>query len=152
MDRTYGGLSLWLSAVVLAMAHPIGAGWGEGSSMDTVPAQEISAAPERHYGEDVAIEAEMSRRIDHRVWEMANGRLFVIFDQRQSRPRQGLKASGRDLHNHRKAMGASSVELKEGIVGSQRRNAPRKALSFAPSRTSVGRSRSFFAFPPPSTT
>jgi hypothetical protein len=40
----------------------------------------------------------------------------------------------------------------DGFASSHSRNAPTKALSFAPSRAFGGKASSFFAFPPPSTT
>lgn len=82
----------WTSArgrrtgLALALASAILAGCGGGSTADTVSADEIGGAPKRYYvlaavGEAVTIEAQTSRRIDHRVWEMGGGRLFVIFDR-----------------------------------------------------------------------
>lgn len=37
--------------------------------------------PQSHYGESLTFESRVSNAIDHRVWEMANGRLFVIRDE-----------------------------------------------------------------------
>lgn len=45
-----------------------------------MPARAIVGSPERFYGKTVRFETRVSRWIDHRVWEMANGRLFVIKD------------------------------------------------------------------------
>jgi hypothetical protein len=42
---------------------------------------EIAASPEQFFGEEVTIESEVSNPIDHRVWEVADGRVFVIYDR-----------------------------------------------------------------------
>lgn len=42
---------------------------------------ELLAEPERYAGETVTFEAAVSNPIDHRVWEMAEGRLFVVYDR-----------------------------------------------------------------------
>ena len=42
---------------------------------------ELLAEPERYAGETVTFEAAVSNPIDHRVWEMADGRLFVVYDR-----------------------------------------------------------------------
>jgi hypothetical protein len=53
----------------------------DGGSPRPAAASEIIAAPDRFLGETVTIEAEVSKQIDHRVWEMADGRLFAISDR-----------------------------------------------------------------------
>lgn len=53
---------------------------------------ELLAEPERYAGETVTFEAAVSNPIDHRVWEMAEGRLFVIYDRGLS---SGLAAGER---------------------------------------------------------
>ena len=65
-----------LAAVVVALAAAAGAG----ATLDRTPVQQIIRSPEQFYGETVRFESQVSRQIDHRVWEMANGRLFLISD------------------------------------------------------------------------
>lgn len=40
----------------------------------------LVSKPRRYYGRRVTFLAKVSRRMDHRVWEMANGRIFAIYD------------------------------------------------------------------------
>jgi len=54
---------------------------GCGGGRDEVSPQEIVADPPGYFGEDVVVESTVSHPIDHRVWEMAGGRLFVIYDR-----------------------------------------------------------------------
>jgi hypothetical protein len=70
--------SLSLTAVVLLLAVT-GCG-GSGTPPEASPA-EIAATPERFFGEEVTIEGRVSNPIDHRVWEVADGKLFVIYDR-----------------------------------------------------------------------
>ena len=44
------------------------------------PVSAIVRHPARYYGKAVWIQATVSKHIDHRVWEMANGRIFAIKD------------------------------------------------------------------------
>jgi hypothetical protein len=54
------------------------------------PVHEIVGDPERFVGRTVVGEAAVSNPIDHRVWEMANGRLFMIEgDSAQPPPKPG---------------------------------------------------------------
>lgn len=43
--------------------------------------EDVLEHPDRFLGEQVTIESEVSRPIDHRVWEMAGGKLFVVYDR-----------------------------------------------------------------------
>jgi hypothetical protein len=67
-----------LAAIVALTIGVACAGEGPG---DAVPVQRIIDAPESYFGEEVTIEAEVSKQIDHRVWEMADGRLIAISDR-----------------------------------------------------------------------
>jgi hypothetical protein len=57
-------------------------GCGGGDELPTnATASDVATNPEVFFGEQVTIEAQVSNPIDHRVWEMAAGSLFVIFDR-----------------------------------------------------------------------
>lgn len=72
---------LWaLLAVGVALTIAVGCS-GEDGPRATVPAQRIIDTPQSYFGKEVTIEAEVSKQIDHRVWEMANGRLLAISDR-----------------------------------------------------------------------
>jgi hypothetical protein len=43
--------------------------------------EQVVSDPETHYGESLTFESRVSNTIDHRVWEMAGGRLFLISDE-----------------------------------------------------------------------
>jgi len=42
---------------------------------------ELLGDPEGYAGETVTVESAVSNPIDHRLWEMADGRLFVVYDR-----------------------------------------------------------------------
>jgi hypothetical protein len=58
----------------------VAAGCGGDDAPMTSPS-EFAASPEQFFGEEVTIESEVSNPIDHRVWEVADGRVFVIYDR-----------------------------------------------------------------------
>lgn len=59
--------------------------------------EEVVADPQSHFGQTLTFESRVSSPIDHRVWEMADGRLFVISDDPvQPPPEEGevLRVTG----------------------------------------------------------
>jgi hypothetical protein len=52
-----------------------------GSGRGDVSASDIADDPDRYLGDDVVVEGSVSNPIDHRVWEIADGRIFVIYDR-----------------------------------------------------------------------
>jgi hypothetical protein len=72
-----------VAALVLAALQSAGCGGGtdKGSAEDGPTVSELVAEPEGYYGQETTIEAVVSRQMDHRVWEMAGGRLFAIYDR-----------------------------------------------------------------------
>lgn len=66
--------------MIVCLVGAVGCGGDSDRGRDTWPS-EITAFPERFFGEDVTIESDVSNPIDHRVWEVANGRVFVIYDR-----------------------------------------------------------------------
>jgi hypothetical protein len=58
----------------------LGACGGDGGA-ETTAVRQIVSDPQGYYGEEVTVESTVSREIDHRVWEMADGRLFAIKDE-----------------------------------------------------------------------
>lgn len=71
----------WRAAGAVAFASLAILGGCGGSDPEITPVGEITADPRRHYGDEVVVETTVSRQIDHRVWEMAHGRLFAIRDE-----------------------------------------------------------------------
>jgi hypothetical protein len=69
-----------LTIIAVSALVAVGCGGGGEGGSDT-SASAVAANPEAFFGDEVTIEAPVSNPIDHRVWEVAEGRLFVIFDR-----------------------------------------------------------------------
>jgi hypothetical protein len=54
---------------------------GDGDGGPKTSPSDVVNSPERFFGEGVTLETKVSNPIDHRVWEVAGGRLFVIYDR-----------------------------------------------------------------------
>jgi len=65
---------------LLPVAAGCGGSSGSNGSSGNVTVQKIASQPKTYYGDQVTIETTVSKKIDHRVWEMADGKLFVIYD------------------------------------------------------------------------
>ena len=57
------------------------AGCGNSDGGPEPSASAIAKSPDRFLGEEVTIESRVSNPIDHRVWEVAGHRIFVIYDR-----------------------------------------------------------------------
>jgi hypothetical protein len=69
---------LVIACALAAAVLPAGCG---GSGRGDVSASDIAGDPDRYLGDDVVVEGSVSNPIDHRVWEIADGRIFVIYDR-----------------------------------------------------------------------
>lgn len=69
---------LGIACVLVAAVLPAACG---GSGGGDVSASEIAEEPDRYVGDHVVVEGSVSNPIDHRVWEIADGRIFVIYDR-----------------------------------------------------------------------
>ena len=69
-----------LTIIAVSGLVAVGCGGGGADRPDT-SASDVAGNPQAFFGDEVTIEARVSNPIDHRVWEVAEGRLFVIFDR-----------------------------------------------------------------------
>ena len=120
---------------------------------DNQPGQEGKEHDERESGQEeiyVPVEGSGFIRIGEEEIPLGPGRFVLVTPDETRQVVAGARGAG--LRGRRRRHFRIGADGKDDIVGSHIRNAPRKAFWFAPSRTFGGRSPSFFALPPPTTT